>query len=242
MTAMLHLGDCLDVMRTLDAESVDAIVADPPYGMRWNTDSTRFSGMKNSNFKPGMGRTDWGDIKGDASPFDPTTWLAFPKVILWGANHYAASLPVGTSLVWLKKADHLFGTFLSDAEIGWMKGGYGVYCFRKQFPPPSRIKEGGIKGHPAHPTQKPIALMRWCIERLKLKPGSTILDPYMGSGTTGVAATQLGLSFIGIESDPTYHAIAEARIRAAESTPCLFAEPVPPMPSHATAPAPTLFD
>jgi hypothetical protein len=81
-----------------------------------------------------------------------------------------------------------------------MKGGYGVYCFRKNFPPPCRIAEGGLKGRVAHPTQKPVALMRWCIERLKLKPGATILDPYMGSGSTGVAAVELGFNFIGIES------------------------------------------
>ena len=57
--------------------------------------------------------------------------------------------------------------------------------------------------------------MRWCIERLKLKPGTPIIDPYMGSGTTGVAAVQLGHPFIGVEFDPTYHAIARRRIDAA---------------------------
>jgi site-specific DNA-methyltransferase (adenine-specific) len=153
--------------------------------------------------------------------------LAFPKVILWGANHYAARLPVGTTLVWLKKADHLFGAFLSDAEIGWMKGGHGVYCFRKQFPPPCRIQEGGIRGRVAHPTQKPVALMRWCIERLKLKPGTTIFDPYMGAGTTGVAAAQMGLSFIGCEIDPGYFKVARRRIDAALASAPLFSGAAP---------------
>jgi DNA modification methylase len=67
----------------------------------------------------------------------------------------------------------------------------------------------------AHPTQKPIGLMRWCIERLKLNPGATILDPFMGSGSTGVAAIKMGFHFIGIECNPAYFAIAESRIRSA---------------------------
>lgn len=221
-TAQLHFGDCLDILREIPGGSVGAVVTDPPYGMRWNTDSTRFSGGQWKEKRYGaQGRADWGAIASDSEPFDPSPWLSFPKVILWGANHYAARLPVGTTLVWLKKADHLFGTFLSDAEIGWMKGGYGVYCHRQQFPAPSRMKEGG--GRVVHPNQKPIALMQWCVERLKLRPGATVLDPYMGSGTTGVAAVRLGFNFIGIESDPEYHAIAERRISAELQQQSLFA-------------------
>jgi site-specific DNA-methyltransferase (adenine-specific) len=210
MSVRLLQGDCLELMATLPAGSVDAVVADPPYGMNWDTDSTRFSGVR---LKTGQGRPDWGPIRGDDTPFDPTHWLKYKKVVLWGANHYAARLPVGTTLVWVKKADHHFGTFLSDAEVGWMKGGYGVYCYRRQFATPTRMKEGG--GRVAHPNQKPVSLMRWSIGRLKLKPGATILDPYMGSGSTGVAAVELGFHFIGIECDPAYHAIAEARIAQA---------------------------
>jgi site-specific DNA-methyltransferase (adenine-specific) len=218
----LYHGDCLEILPTLTG--VDAVVTDPPYGMKWNTDSTRFSGGTSGAARyRGMGRDDFGDIAADDQPFDPATWLDFPRVILFGANHYAARLPVGTTLVWLKKADHLFGTFLSDAEIAWMKGGYGVYCFRKQFPPSSRIQEGGIKGRTVHPTQKPIVLMRWCIERLKLKPNSLILDPYMGSGTTGVAALQSGHRFIGIELDERYCEIAAKRIKTELAKTALFA-------------------
>ena len=92
-----------------------------------------------------------------------------------------------------------------------------------------------------HPTRKPLALMEWLVASYS-GPGDVVLDSFMGSGTTGIACVNLGRQFVGIERDAGYYAIAEARIRAAESTPCLFAEPVPPMPSHATAPAPTLFD
>jgi site-specific DNA-methyltransferase (adenine-specific) len=215
-SATLYLGDCLDVLPHLP--KVDAVITDPPYGMAWNTDSKRFTGGRRA-LGSGDGRDDWGAIHEDAQPFDPSPWLKFDKALMWGANHYGARLPVGTTLVWLKKDDHLFGTFLSDAEIGWQKGGYGVYAFRKQFPPPSRMAENdGL--HPAHPTQKPIALMAWCIERLG-RP-ATILDPYMGSGTTGVAAMRAGLAFIGIEREPKYFEIACRRIDQAQRQPNLF--------------------
>jgi DNA modification methylase len=208
-TVQLYLGDCLEVLPTLAPGSVDAVVTDPPYGMNWDTDSTRFTGGDNPSIRLGRGRSDWGNIAADDKPFDPSPWLSFENVIMFGCNHYAASLPVGTTLVWLKKDDHLFGTFLSDAELAWMKGGYGVYVYRKQFPPPSRMKEYNGR-EVAHPTQKPIGLMRWCIEKCD---GDSVFDPYMGSGTTGVAAVRLGRRFIGVEIDPDYFEIARKRIQ-----------------------------
>lgn len=214
--ATLYLGDCREVAPTL--ENVDAVVSDPPYGMDWDTNTKRFSGGNRSEER-GDGRDDWAEIHGDAEPFDPAPWLVYPKVVLWGANHYAARLPVGTTLVWIKKADHLFGTFLSDCEVGWMKGGHGVYAHRKQFPPPARMAEN--YGATAHPTQKPLSLMQWCLQRAKVT--GTVLDPYMGSGTTGVACATLGLPFIGIEREPAYFETAVARIRGAHANGRLFA-------------------
>ena len=207
----LYNADCLDVLPTLTG--VDAVVTDPPYGMRWNTKSRRFTGGVNPALRLGAGRSDWGDIHQDAQPFDPTPWLAFPRVVLFGYNHFAASLPVGTTLVWVKRSDALFGSFLSDAELAWMKGGRGVYCFRKQFPPPVRMQQAG--GRVAHPTQKPIELMAWCLDKAKVPSVATVLDPFMGSGTTGVACLQTGRRFIGIEIDPGYFDIACRRIEAA---------------------------
>ncbi len=214
VTVTLYKCDCtsLDVM-------ADAVVSDPPYGMNWNTDSTRFSGGQRS-IERGDGRDDWGDIQSDAEPFDPSPWLKFPKVILWGANHYAARLPVGTTLIWLKKDEHLFGTFLSDAELGWMNSGYGVYAFKKQFPPPSRMVEGG--GRVLHPTQKPVALMDWCLGKAKLSEGQTVFDPYMGSGTTGVACIRRGINFIGAEKDGRHFDTALERLTRELSQERLF--------------------
>lgn len=217
----LLLGDSLEILPTLGP--VDAVVSDVPYGMNWNTDSTRFTGGQH---KPGDGRKDWGRIKSDDAPFDPSPWLQFRECILWGANHFSQRLPVGATLIWLKKPPELFGTFLSDAEVGWKKGGHGVFCHFKQFPPPSRMAENG--GKVAHPTQKPLQLMEWCIGMVK---GRTILDPFMGSGTTLVACAKLGRKGIGIEIDPDYFDIACKRVEEAYRQPDLFVAP-PPQPKQ----------
>lgn len=214
----LILGDCAELIGQLDRRC--RVVSDPPYGMDWNTDSTRFSA---SEIKRGVGRKDWGDIEGDAEPFDPAPWIEFREAVLWGANHYAQRLPVGRTLVWLKKPAHLYGTFLSDAEIGWATGGHGVFVHFRQFPPPSRMAENDGKAV-AHPTQKPLSLMEWCISTFTTE-GAPILDPFMGSGTTGVAAVRLGRPFIGIERKERYFETAVKRIREAYDQPRLFAEP-----------------
>jgi tRNA G10 N-methylase Trm11 len=207
----IYHGDCGEIAAGLQ---YGAVVSDPPYGMSANTDSRRFSGGyygTEVREKRGNGK-DWGgSIVGDDRPFDPTPWLSSDYVVLWGFHHFASRLPVGTVLVWLKRSDDLFGTFLSDAELAWRKGGHGVYVHRKQFPPPSRAVEGN--GQAAHPTQKPLSLMRWSIERSGAPEAAVILDPFMGSGTTLRAAKDLGRRAIGIEIEERYCEIAADRLR-----------------------------
>lgn len=209
---MVIVGDCLEVMAGMDAGTIDAIVSDPPYGMNHKCDSTRFTGG-NRKFNQGI---KWPKILNDDKPFDPTYWLAWKKVILFGCNHYASKLPTGTTLVWVKRNEAAYGTFLSDAELAWMKGGHGVYCFKDTSYHSSKQR--------FHPTCKPIPLMQWCIRKLKLKPGSTILDPFCGSGSTGVAAVREGMKFIGIELNPDYAEIARRRIQAEKDKQPLFNE------------------
>ncbi len=202
--ARLYLGDCRDILPTLG--KVDAVVTDPPYGMKWDG---KVSVGKNGNGDTGSRAKHYGvTIYGDDEAFDPSPWLGLSdKVILFGANHFGQRLPVGTTLVWVKRKDGGFGSFLSDGEVAWMRGGHGVYCFR----------DTSLMGETldrAHPTQKPVPLMRWCIE--KVSPAQTILDPFMGSGTTGVAAMHLGRDFIGVEREPKYFDIACKRIEDAQ--------------------------
>ena len=86
--------------------NADAVISDPPYGMDWPCNMTSMAN------RVGCGGRDWGmEIAGDKEPFDPTPWLNFPAVVLWGVNHFAARIPVGTTLVWIKRLDPAFGTF-----------------------------------------------------------------------------------------------------------------------------------
>ena len=224
----MFLGDCRELLPTLDRTC--SIVTDNPYGMDWDTDSSRFSGgdpeksQRSQDQAKGKnsGRRDWGGVENDNEPFDPVPWLEFRSTVLWGANHFANRLPVGRMLLWLKKPPANFGTFLSDFEVGWASGGHGCFAHFRQFPPPSRMVENdGISV--GHPTQKPISLMSWCISEFA-RGSQPIIDPYAGSGTTGVAAVGLGRSFIGIEKDSRYFETACRRISQALARPRLFVD------------------
>jgi site-specific DNA-methyltransferase (adenine-specific) len=211
----LYLGDCLSIMPALG--KVDAVVTDPPYGMNW---TGKVSVGRNGNGKKGAKAKHYGDkIINDDKPFDPSPFLEFDDVILFGFTHFASQLPVGTNLVWIKRLDAGFGSFLSDAEIAWKKGGHGVYCKRDT----SLMAE---TKHRAHPTQKPLGIMEWCLGFLP--DAETILDPFMGSGTTLVACAKLGRKGIGIEMDPDYFEIACKRVQAAYDQPDLFVAPNAP--------------
>lgn len=209
MSAEIIHGDCLDVLASGRLSGVAAVVSDPPYGMSWDTNTTRFTGGRHPAVRK-PGRNDRKRVAGDEAPFDPTPWLGFDRIVLFGANHFASSLPRGTTLVWIKKNDAAFGKFLSDAEVAWQKGGHGVYCFRD-------LSMNGLTRTRQHPTQKPVPLMRWVIARLNLPPGSLILDPFCGSGSTGVAAVLEGHRFIGIERESAYVEVARRRIAEARS-------------------------
>lgn len=213
--ATLYLGDCRDVLPTLG--KVDAVVTDPPYGIALNTDNRRFSGGNVASVaKRGdnIGSANGEPIIGDAEPFDPTFLLTLPgDKIIWGWNNYPDKLPRGACLIWLKRNDAAFGSFLSDAELAWMSKGHGVYCKRD-------LSNAAIANERAHPTQKPVSLMEWCLGFVR--KAQTILDPFMGSGTTGVAAVKMGRKFIGIERDQKYFDIACRRIEDAQRQGQLF--------------------
>ena len=206
----LYNADCLDILPTLGG--VDAVITDPPYGMDWDGRVTR---GPNGTGKAGETRHYGTRIANDKQPFDPSPWLGFDRVVLWGFHHFASRLPVGSVLVWLKRYDEGFGSFLSDADLAWMKGGCGVYCKRD-------LSLQGESSDRAHPTQKPVSLMAWCLDMAKVPIGATVLDPFMGSGTTGVACVRTGRRFIGIEIDPGYFAIAQRRIAEAQLQPSLL--------------------
>jgi site-specific DNA-methyltransferase (adenine-specific) len=159
-------------------------------------------------------------IIGDDAPFDPTPWLQYNDVILFGANHYADRLPASPFwLVWDKR-DGVCSNDQADCEFAWVKGSSPARLVRHLWNGMLKKSERGeIR---VHPTQKPIAVMEWAILTADIQ--GTILDPFMGSGTTGVACVRLGRKFVGIEINEHYYSIACRRIEDAYRQPDLFIE------------------
>lgn len=195
--ATLYLGDCREILPQLSG--IDACVTDPPYGIKANK-MTLGKGKK--EFDRGG---DWDADRPDVRWIPET----FPHWCIWGGNYFADQLkPSNDVLVWHKLND---GRSFSECEFAWSN-------FGKQ----SRIKQHHWGGEEKqHPTQKPIAVMEWCLSFLD--SGLTVLDPFMGSGTTGVACMNLGRKFIGIEIEPKYFDIACERIENAQRQQRLFA-------------------
>lgn len=232
--ATLYLGDCREILPTLG--KVDAVVTDPPYGQsykpRTSAMPTRASGRGlNGNWSEKRGRND-APIFGDDQPFDPGVVLDIaPSVILWGAHRFAHLLPVGQWLVWDKRVD-MPTIDQGDGEAAWLNTEGPIRIIRHRWhglilEPGSdeALRQPGTTFATArlHPTQKPVRVMEWCLGFLP--DATTILDPFMGSGTTGVAALKLGRKFIGIEIEPKYFDIACRRISEAWKQPRLFDEP-----------------
>lgn len=123
--------------------------------------------------------------------------------MIWGGQYFADLLPAkGGWLVW-DKAQRIAQ---SDGELAWTSNDGALRIYTK-----NRVQIA-IDG-PEHPTQKPVCLMAWCMDRVAVAIGATVLDPYMGSGTTGIACVRTGRNFIGIEKDPQYFQNAVDRIR-----------------------------
>ena len=219
--ATLYLGDCLEILPTL--EKVDAVVTDPPYGMALDAS---YSNSK-PNAKKGIGASaGYADIIGDSSPFIAAPYLAAVESVKeqfwWGANYYAKELPSsGSWLVWDKRAGMpQFDYSLSEFELCFSKKKRHQKILRRRWFGLCGTETQDVRSR-VHPAQKPVELI--CDLLLMAKDSSTVLDMFMGSGTTGVACANLGRKFIGIEIEPKYFDIACARIENAKRQQRLFA-------------------
>ena len=203
--ATLYLGDCRDILPTLPR--VDAVVTDPPYGIGADKAASKNEGKWGWVY---YGETDWDANRPPPECFE-LILKAAPLQIIWGGNYFTDLLPPTMQwLVW-DKGQRDFS--LADCEFAWSSQQKAARIF--DYPRARALQDGK-----EHPTQKPIALMKWCIDMLQ--KSETILDPFMGSGTTGVAAVQMGRKFIGIEREPKYFDIACKRIEDAQRQSDLF--------------------
>ena len=200
--ATLYQGDCALVLPTLG--KVDAVVTDPPYGI--GEHGGGFRGRKGQNIRV-LENLGWDKERPGKEIFELMLQAADNHVI-WGGNYFADFLPPSKGWLYWQK---LMGGDFADGELAWTSRDKALREFTKC-----------PKGQGAeHPTQKPVSLMAWCLEFFP--ECKTILDPFMGSGTTGVAALQLGRKFIGIEREPKYFDIACKRIEQAHAQGQLFA-------------------
>jgi DNA modification methylase len=209
--ATLYLGDCRDIVPTLARPA--AVITDPPYGIDYGNAGCFSASHGWRNTREGLS---WDTSR------PPTQWLAWlgaaaDYVALWGGNYFADALP--PSMGWLIWDKGQTDFSLADVEMAWTNRWQAAR--RLMLPRAVLVTEGG-----AHPTQKPVAVMRFTIDKLRVPAGGVILDPYMGSGSTGVAAVQMRHPFIGIEIEERYFDIACRRIAEAQRQGDLFRDAV----------------
>lgn len=198
----LYCADCLAVLPTLAAGSVDCVVTDPPYGM--NSTTANMSTGTKSRWALPTAQSAWASDGNSWDDEAPAIVLELPKLsrqcIVWGGQFFA--LPQQRCwLVWNK----IIRNFQSSVcELAWTNLDAPVDAFDYSH---GQLASEGKQ----HPTQNPLPLMEWCVE----KTSGTVLDPFMGSGTTGVACIRTGRKFIGVEIEPKYFDIAKRRIEAA---------------------------
>lgn len=204
--ATLYLGDCMEVLHLI--EKVDAVITDPPYGI--NENSKKVASRVNLAAAKDYGNFDWDK----SPPPDELIELIRTKAkyqAFFGGNYFTLP-PTSCWLVW----DKLNSGDFADCELAWTNWPKAVR--RLQWRWNGMIRQGNEQRF--HPTQKPLEVMKWMIDLCPVS--DTILDPFMGSGTTGVAAIQLGKNFIGIEREQKYFDIACKRIEQEISQPQLF--------------------
>ena len=208
-SATLYLGDCRDILPAL--KKADAVVTDPPYGIGESRGKAKTrtgpNGIGGGRYVRDYGSDAWDDepIAADLMRLvrDSGTWA-----VIFGGNYY--ELPAAKCwLVWDKEnGDNDF----ADCELAWTNLPKAVRRIRYMW---HGMRRANNESRGDHPTQKPIGVMEWAIGHLP-EPHKTILDPFMGSGTTGVACMRMGRSFVGIEREAKYFDIACRRIDDAQ--------------------------
>ena len=197
-------GDCLEVMKELPDKSVDLVLTDPPYGINADKGVGGFGSSKTDNHY----KDNW-DKKTPSKKYFNEILRISKNAVIFGGNFFTDKLPVnGHWIVWDKKGDISFDNPFGDCELAWTN------FDKKSVKKYTIIQQGFISKERVrfHPTQKPVELFSDIIRDYS-EEGQTILDPFIGSGTTAVACQNLKRNFIGIEISKEYCKIAEDRLR-----------------------------
>ena len=213
--ATLYLGDCLEILPMLP--KVDAVITDPPYGIKRDKGFEGFEGF--GGFGAPIARTryegEWDNVRPSKQHFDAVLGAASIAVI-FGGNFFADLLPVGNHWIVWDKLNTMpsFG----DCELAWTN-------VKRNSVKKVTVEYNGLIGKEQerqHATQKPVKVMAYCVTNYT-DAHQTVCDPFMGSGTTGVACMNLGRKFIGIEIEPRYFEIACRRVEDAQRQARMFA-------------------
>jgi len=195
---------------------IEAIITDPPYGIGYQHSATgKMAHLTNTS-----------KIMHDDEPFDPSYLMDLPQiknksggmgamkpVVIWGANNFAHMMPPAPSwLVWDKACGMGPHSTFVDSELAWCSRRTPRTVYHYLWL--GILRHGRERAKRLHPSQKPVELMMWCMETARVGIGKTVVDPYMGSGTTGIAAIRTGRRFLGIEKCPDHFSRACKRIEA----------------------------
>ena len=207
----LYLGDCKEILPML--EGVDALVSDPPYGMRYKPGYFLGKSGGTLKCKTGHAQNRFSEkVIGDHEDFDPAPLLKYPIAVICGGHHFSHLLPQSRGwIVWDKKPGGYPQNDFSDVDLIWTTANKPQRMFRWLWA--GALRQNGQCTKHLHPTEKPIELMAWAMDYADVPAGATVLDPYMGSGTTGIACIRTGRKFIGVEKDKRHFETACERIR-----------------------------
>ena len=202
-----------DCYTLLDAWPSDAaLVSDPPYGIAFNYGAkrSRKTGLDWGKGEQPERNRGWRNVHGDDRPFDPAPFLRFATVCLWGANNFSSRLPDSRAwLVWDKR-DGIPSNDQADCELAWTNLP-GVARLMTRYWNGGTAKERNEAR--LHSNQKPVGLMGWCLQQCAVGADALVIDPFMGSGSLGVACHRAGLRYLGVEIDPEHYATAKARLQ-----------------------------
>lgn len=223
---VLYLADCLEMLAAGAIPADGAIVTDPPYGIGYQHGGGGMSGWAFAKARSGAASR----IIGDDRVYDPTPWLDYARgqakrrgnakvemplsIALCGADNYASRIPdrVGCYLAWDKACGGGPADSFTDLELVWIGTRNARRIYRHRWK--GRMRAGDANPR-LHVSQKPVGLMRWLMETARVPIERLIIDPYMGSGTTGVACLQTGRRFLGIEIAEEHYRVAVDRITRA---------------------------